>query len=152
LCGSILILAGGAALMLLLHAAPWLFVISSIGQAVYLFVLAPRYFDVVDPPDEQGRRQTTNAFVIYVAVTALVVWAAVTDRLIPWRDVPWPLIAAAAVTVAAYSVYLLWTFYRPLKSAAPISYVGGGQDEAWSEDPALSRSIKVMADYDCQPL
>ncbi len=76
--------------MLLLDIAPWLFVISSIGQAVYLFVLAPRYFDVVDPPDEQGRRQTTNAFVIYVAATTLVVWAAVLDRLVSWRDVPWP--------------------------------------------------------------
>ena len=151
LWGSLVILAGGAALMLLLDVAPWLFVASSIGQAIYLFVLAPRYFDSVDPPDERGRRQTTNAFVIYVAATALVVWASVTDQLIPWRDVPWPLVAAAAITFAAYTVHLLHGFYRPLKTAGPISYVGG-QAEAWSEDPALSRSIKVMADYDCHPL
>ncbi len=61
---------------------------------------------LVDPPDERGRRQTTNAFVIYVAATALVLWADATGRLIPWREVPWPLVAAAAMTLAAYTVYL----------------------------------------------
>lgn len=151
LCGSLVILAGGAALMLLLDVAPWFFIASSIGQAAYLFVIAPRYFDPVDPPDERGRRQTTNAFVIYVAATALVLWAAVTDQLVPWREVPWPLVAAAAITLAAYTGYLFRGFYRPLKSTGPLSY-DGGQAEAWSEDPALSRSVKVMADYDCHPL
>lgn len=153
LSGSLMILAGGAALMLLLDVALWLFVASSAGQAVYLFVLAPRYFDLVDPPDERGRRQTTNAFVIYVVATALVLWAAVTGRLVSWDEVPWPLLAAAVVTVTAYAVYLMGTFYRALKPAGPLSsVVGGSEGEAWSEDPAQSRSIKVMADYDCHPL
>jgi hypothetical protein len=151
LSGSLMILAGGAALILLLDIAPWLFIASSIGQAVYLFVLAPRYFDLVDPPDERGRRQTTNAFVIYVAVTALVLWAAVTNRLTPWDEVPWPLLAAAAVTLAAYTVYLLRGFFQPLKPAGPIGDVGS-RGETWSEDPAQSHSIKVMADYDSHPL
>jgi hypothetical protein len=46
-----LILIGGAALVLLLDAAAWVFVASALGQAAYLFIVAPVYFDASDPPD-----------------------------------------------------------------------------------------------------
>ena len=67
---AILVLASGAALVLRIDIAAWLFLASALGQAAYILVLAPRYFDLHDPPDARGRRQTINAFVIYSAATA----------------------------------------------------------------------------------
>jgi hypothetical protein len=112
---ALVVLAGGVLLMLLLDLAAWAFVASAVGQAAYLFVVAPRYFDVDEPPDARGRRQSTNAFVLYSAATAFVLWAYCTGRLIGWREVPWPVLAGAAAAVAAYAVYALWLFARPLR-------------------------------------
>jgi hypothetical protein len=160
LFGSVIIFAGGAALFLLLDVAPWLFAASAIGQAAYLLVLAPRYFDLADPPDERGRRQSTNAFLIYTAVTFLVIWAAASGNLIAWQDAPWPLLAAFFAAVAVHAGYVARHFLRPLKSAARVTYFFGDQpsfdgeasDTIEQQDPAQSRAIKVMADYDCHPL
>jgi hypothetical protein len=165
LVGSVIIFAGGAALFLLLDVAPWLFAASAISQAFYLLVLAPRYFDVVDPPDERGRRQSTNAFLIYTVVTFLVIWATANGKLVPWQDMPWPLRVAFVAAVAAHAGYVAWYFLRPLKSAAPVTYFGGRasfdgegslgdepSDTIEQRNPAQSRAIKVMADYDCHPL
>lgn len=153
LAAATLVLAGGAALMFLLDVSVWLFLASAIGQAAYLFYVAPRYFDVVEPPDPTGRRQSTNAFVIYLAATAFVVWAAARGKLIAWQDADGPLLAAPAVLVAVHIGYLLWML-RP----SPPSLPGSGfpltdGDECESgRDPASSRSIKVMADCDAHPL
>ena len=76
LCAAALVLVGGVMLVLLLDGAPWVFLASAFGQAIYLFFVAPRYFDVEDPPDARGRQQSTNAFVVYCAATAFVLWAA----------------------------------------------------------------------------
>lgn len=96
-----LVFAGGLALLLGLDEARWLFLVSAAGQAIYLFVLAPFYFDKAEPPDARGRRQTANAFVIYVAATALVWWAAATGKLIPLAAAPpWQLAAGAGGLVA----------------------------------------------------
>lgn len=159
LVGSVIIFAGGAALFLLLDVAPWLFAASAIGQALYLLVLAPRYFDLAEPPDERGRRQTTNAFLIYTAATFLVIWAAANGKLVSWQDTPWPLLAAFLAAIAVHAGYVAWYFLRPLKSAAPATYFGSqassdgeASDTIEQQDPAQSRAIKVMADYDCHPL
>lgn len=115
---AVLVFASGAALMLLVDIAVWLFLVSATGQAVYLFWLAPSYFDAVDPPDPRGRQQSTNAFYIYSAATALVVWASVTGRLVGWQDVPVPLLALAAGAVAALAGYAVWMYVRPLRTPA----------------------------------
>lgn len=100
LLGSgMLVGAGGLALMLLLDIAAWLFLASALAQAAYIAMLAPRYFDVADPPDARGRRQTVNAFIVYAAATAFVLWALATGRLVNWRELPWPLPAAAATAL-----------------------------------------------------
>ena len=108
------ILAGGAALVLLLEAAAWIFVASALAQAAYLFFVAPRFFDRDDPPDATGRRQSTNAFVVYAAATALVLWAAARGKLAPWQDVPWPMLAIAAAAAAVHVLYTIWIFAKPL--------------------------------------
>jgi hypothetical protein len=108
------ILAGGAALVLLLEAAAWIFVASALAQAAYLFVVAPLLFDRDDPPDAAGRQQSTNAFVIYTAATALVLWAAARGRLASWEHVPWAIIAIAVAAAAAHAAYTVWMFAKPL--------------------------------------
>ncbi|MEQ1612575.1 MAG: hypothetical protein ABL904_07460 [Hyphomicrobiaceae bacterium] len=142
-----LVLAGGAALMLRLDLAVWLFAASLAGQIAYLLVLAPLYFDVDDPPDATGRRRTINATLIYAAATALVAWAADAGHLSDWRDAPWPMLAAAAAAIAAHCGYTLW------KAASPIAPAADHAPDMESQpDPAHSKRIKVMADHYSHPL
>lgn len=152
-CGAILVLASGAALLLLLDIAVWLFIASALAQAAYLFLAAPRYFDVDDPPDANGRRQTTNAFVLYTAATAYVIWAAYTGKLVNLMDLPWQLPVVTAAAVSGYVLYAIWQFTKPLqRSSASLFGAARGEDGHESRNPATSRRIKVMADYDTHPL
>lgn len=146
LASATLVLAGGLALAFLLDGAVWLFAASSIGQALYLTVLGPRYFDRVDPPDPRGRRQTTNAFVIYLAATAFVVWAGATGKLFPVSGLGW-LAAVPAAAFVAHVGYVVWTL-RQAPAARPL-FPGAASS---GRDPADSKRIKVMTDYGCHPL
>jgi hypothetical protein len=150
LCAAVLVLIGGVLLMLLLDLAAWAFAASSLAQVVYLFFAAPRYFDVDDPPDPRGRRQSTNAFVLYTAATAFVLWAGLTGRLVPWRDVPWPLLALAGAAVAAHAAHTIWLLAKAPASGQ--SALLGSANDNGAPDPLLTRRVKVMADYDCHPL
>lgn len=103
---SAVVFAGGVALAAGLDVARWLFVAAAAGQAVYLFALAPWYFDKADAPDPRGRRQTTNAFVVYVAATALVLWAAAMGRLVAIAAAPTWLLAVAALALVAFAGWI----------------------------------------------
>jgi hypothetical protein len=148
---ALLVLASGAALMLRIDIAAWVFLASALGQAAYILVLAPRSFDLHDPPDARGRRQTVNAFVVYSAATALVLWALATGRLLPWRDLPWPLAAGTAAAVIGWVAYVghLLNGKPPASPLAGFTDMGDGDP---SPDRTQARHIKVMADYDCHPL
>ena len=155
ICASVLVMVGGAALLFLLDIAVWAFLASSLGQAVYLFYAAPKYFDVEDPPDETGRRQTLNAFVIYLVATAVVVWAASSGRLASVTDVPWPILALPAAMVVAHVVYVLWMGRMPGTAGsgspfdAPLfSATNGEPPRPLSE----AKVVKVMTDYFTHPL
>lgn len=109
---SLIVLTGGSALMLRLEAAVWLFLVSAILQALYIFVIAPRWFDVEDPPDPLGRQRTTNAFVIYLAATALVVWAFATGRLLRAEQLPTPALLGTGSTLLLYFGYVSWMLFK----------------------------------------
>lgn len=148
LASGVLVLAGGVALAFLLDVAAWLFVAASAGQALYLFYVAPRFLDAEDPPDAAGRRSSTNAFVLYLAATAFVLWALSTGKLLPWQEAGWPVLALFAAAVLVHAGYVMWTLAR-----APAAAAGGAlglADDA--PDPAQSARIKVMADYLTYPL
>jgi len=149
---SFLILAGGAALMLLLEISVWLFAAAALGQATYLYVLAPRFLDAKDPPDPDGRRQTRNAYVVYLAATAFVVWAASVGRLVGWDDVPWQATALLGAAVAGYSAMSTWRFFRLLEPAGGTLAAMGADAGPQLRHPSQSRRIKVMADHGCDPL
>lgn len=148
---AMLVLTGGVMLMLLLDLAAWAFAASTLGQIAYLFVVAPRTFDVEDPPDARGRQQSINAFVVYTAATAFVLWAALTGRLVSWRDVPWPLLALGAAAIGVHAGHSLWLLAKaPASGQTPLF---GAMGEAGpSPQRAACKRIKVMADYDCHPL
>jgi hypothetical protein len=159
---SILIFAGGVALLLLLEPAAWLFGAAALVQAVYFAILGPFYFDIADPPDPLGRRRSINAFVIYCASTAYVVWAAYVGRLIPIASASGILlgagIAAIALQIGYVARHMLWA---PKRQSA----FGGFDDDGAEPDTegddagrdvdglaASSKRIKLMADYGIYPL
>ena len=155
LAASVIVMAGGAALLFLLDIAMWAFLASAVGQAVYLFYVAPRYFDAEDPPDAVGRRQSVNAFVIYLIATAFVVWAASAGRLWSVADVSWPLLAIPAAMVAAHVVYVLWMARKPAAGGGAGGF-GGSPFGNIGDDPprplSETKVVKVMADYYTHPL
>lgn len=112
LASSWLVLAGGVALALMSELAAPLFVLSALGQAAYLAVVAPRWFDPVDPPDTKGRQQTRNAFYVYTAVTAAILLAASDGRPTPWQDIAGPLRAAGLAVAALHAGYILIVFWK----------------------------------------
>lgn len=102
-----LVFAGGVLLMVLAREAMWAFILCALTQGFYLTIAAPYYFDTEDPPDPTGRRQTTNAFFIYVAATLLVIWASAAhltplDSLHPWLN------GAVWLALAAYTGFMIW--------------------------------------------
>lgn len=159
LSAAALVLAGGVALLFLVDVASYLFLASAAGQALYLYFLAPRYFDAADPPDAAGRGRSINAFAIYLAATALVIWGEAAGKLRSWQDVDWPLAALPAAVVLAHIGYVIWTIASSPANASS-SALGfareadwdGGESEGTYRDPSQSTRIKVMADYYTHPL
>ncbi|MCC7250830.1 hypothetical protein [Hyphomicrobium sp.] len=150
LAAATLVLAGGVALLFLIDVAAFLFLLSAIGQALYLFYVAPRYFDVEDAPDAVGRRRSINAFVIYLVATAFVVWALSAGKLASWQDVGWPWLALTAALVAAHVGYIVHTLAG--SPAAKPLFASPDADGDTGRDPSQSTRIKVMADYYAHPL
>ena len=103
--------AGGILLAARLDLALWAFLANAAVYALYLFVLAPRYFDPWDEPDENGRRQTRNAFFVYLAATAIVFAAWSGGALRPLADEHPAVLAICAATFAAICAYA-WRSFR----------------------------------------
>ncbi len=153
LSSAALVLAGGVFLLFLVDIAAWFFLASAIGQAIYLFYLAPRIFDVEDGADPAGRRGSVNAFAIYLAATAVVLWALSAGKLTRVSDAGWPVLALSAALIAAYVADVA----RSLGGASPsgggaFAVPGAASDAGPAGDPADCTRIKVMADYHCHPL
>lgn len=111
---AVLLIACGLSLALLLTLAMPLFAMSAAGQAIYLAVLAPRYFDPVETPDKTGRRSSRNALAVFAIVTALVIAIGSAGWLRNVSEVSQSVLAVAVglfFLVAAYAVVNL----RPLR-------------------------------------
>lgn len=147
-----IVLAGGVLLLAGLEAAAWVFAASTIGQAAYIYYLAPRYFDRDDPPDPAGRQRTTNAFVIYMAATALILWAAWRGRLTSLSEASTIEIAAAAAGLLLYATYVARTLWWQPRQPSRFTGFSLPAGDTPSLPPHESQRIKVMADYQCDPL
>jgi len=158
LVAATVILIGGVALALLSKASVWLFVVSAAAQALYLYVLAPRFFDVEDPPSPAGRRQSQHAFAVYLVATASVLWAESSGRLLSSEDVAAPLLWIAAAAIAAHVAYVLWSVIgvsrlsrgRPSPPFDEPSEVDEPREHG--RDPSQSRAIKLVAKPQAHPL
>jgi hypothetical protein len=159
---TVLIFAGGVALMLLLEPAAWIFALTALVQALFFVALGPLYFDTVDPPDPQGRQRSINAFVVYCAVTAFVLWAAYGGRLIPIANASGLLLGSAVGASALHLGYIVRHMWFPAKRKPAFGGFGEDDDlpDSDSDDsaldhsgmPASSKRIKLMADYGTFPL
>lgn len=150
LTAATLVLAGGLALLFLLDFSRWLFLASSLGQALYLFWLAPRYLDVEEPPDPFGRRRSINAFIIYLVATAIVIWAYAAGKLESWDEAGMPIVLLAALIVAAHIGYVFWSTMRS-PAYQPMALMSGAEDLP-VPDPALSTRIHLYAELFAHPL
>lgn len=113
---SFVVMGGGLFLLLLCDLAVPLFVVSAIGQGLYLFALAPYYFDRASPPSEVGRRQTTNAFFVYLGATAMVIVGANLAPFRPWSEVPIVLRYLCVGGGIGYGGFLFWTTCRAFRA------------------------------------
>lgn len=155
-----LIFLGGVLLLVGLEAAVWVFGLSTLAQAFYLFVVAPRYFDADNPPDSAGRRQSTNAFVIYFAATAFVIWATWHGRLMPLSDVNQTAAFATVAALVLYLGYVIKTLWWQPKTGSPLTAFGSAENGVdgveYDSGPALPAHectrVKLMCDYHCDPL
>lgn len=136
-----------------LEVAAWVFAASTLGQAAYIHYLAPRYFDRDDPPDPARRKRTINAFVIYTAATALILWATWRGRLTPLGDASTVEIGAAAAGLLLYAAYVARTlWWQPRQARSGFTGLSLPTGDEPSLPPHESKRIKVMADYQCDPL
>ena len=159
---STLTFASGVCLMLMLAPAVWLFVVCAFVQALYFVVLGPYYFDAKEPPDPLGRRRSINAFVLYCAATAFVVWAAYVGRLIPIPEASGWLLGAAAAAITLHVGYIARHMWFPAKRKPSFGGFGDDDDQTYSDSddsaldysgmPASSKRFKLMADYGTFPL
>ena len=114
LIGAFAVLMSGVTLLLLLRASQWAFLLAALLQAAYLYYLAPVHLDTRDPPDATGRRQTTNAFVLFAAVTAYVMWAGWLGRLLPVEAIDGRILAGTSALTLGFIGHTLWRFTRTL--------------------------------------
>jgi len=156
LAGALAVLAGGAALLLGLEIAFWLFLTASLGQALYLLVVAPRWFDPDDPPDEEGRQRSWNSFVLFAAVTALVGWAMYTDRLSTLSEANPILVGVAGAAVVGVAVQRGRQLASPRRRKGSEARTSATESEPAPTivmgDPSQSTRIMLAADWHCQPL
>ena len=108
LAGSATVGLSGAALMVVsIWAAPIMLLATAL-QLIWLVWARTNYIPE-DAAEARGRRQTTNAAIIFAVMTAAVTWLGFAGRLLPWTDA-WALfIPLVAVGLAIFAGrHLLW--------------------------------------------
>ncbi|MCW0181209.1 MAG: hypothetical protein OJI70_05490 [Zavarzinia sp.] len=120
---AILIALGGASLILLWRGALALFIVNTLGQALYLGLVAPHWLDRDDPPEPSGRRATWRAFAVYGAATLVVASAAANGRLRSLGEIDPALIVLVVLGLAGALGFQLRHLVRApsqdLSAAAP---------------------------------
>jgi hypothetical protein len=109
---SVLIGAGGLALLLLLELAAAFFTIAALAQAFFVGIAAPRWFDKAEPPDPANRRKSWNSLLLFIALTGTILLAARAGLLRDWREVPAWLLAISVAAFVAIVGRLVWTMLR----------------------------------------
>ena len=106
--GSLLTMASGLALATLSALAQPLFIANTLVQGGYLF-WASTALPPTDATEAKGRAQTTNAFVIYAAMTACVIWLDQVNGLRPWSNAIADIAIIIVGTLAGWGLLFLPT-------------------------------------------
>jgi hypothetical protein len=147
--GAFLTLASGASLMLLSPLAVVVFVANVLWQGGYL-LWAERALPPEDESEARGRRQTQNAFVIYAAATAFVLWLATQGLLRPWDGpVAWLATDVAAMISACVAAWAFINAPRRSRDTGVGSHVTPTDEP--SEDPLPVR-LRLAPEWNCSPL
>jgi hypothetical protein len=147
--GAVLTLASGVSLMLLSPLAPPVFLASALWQGGYL-LWAEKALPPEDGDEARGRKQTKNAFVVYLAATAFVAWLAAQGLLRPWGG---PVTSHAIdLVVMAAAIAAAWAFiHRPRRSAKDEAAALDGGTEMPDEE-AIPTRLRLAPDWNCSPL
>jgi hypothetical protein len=155
LVGAYLTLASGVALLIMSPFAPYVFVLNTIVQGGYL-IWAERAFPPEDAIDRQGRQRTKNAFVIYLAATAFVVWLAYQGVLRPWVGAD---VILLDLGVMALSLGLAWAvIYLPKRQEKkgsifePIEERPNGDVVPDIREEPPPKRLRVAPEWGCWPL
>lgn len=135
------VLIGSAGVFLAAGAAPAvpLFITATLIYAAYLFVVAPRWFDPYDPPEEPGRTQTHNALYVLAGATVLIVLGWAGGLLTPWAELPAAMQAGCVVLPAGLVGYALWV-NRARRSSFAGAPMLAPDIEAEDAPPPVSKS------------
>ncbi|MEQ1944511.1 hypothetical protein ABMA32_19005 [Mesorhizobium sp. VNQ89] len=131
---SVLMGIGGVLLAALLDIALPVFLLSVLIYIAYILVIAPRYLDPYDPPDEQGRRQSRNAMWIYLGAAAFVVLGWRHGLLRPVMEESAAVLVIAALASAGIVGYAVKTF-APLRGKSPTSFDASVDSDEEPYDP-----------------
>jgi hypothetical protein len=109
------------------------FLVSCGLQIAHFLYLSPKRFDVEEPVSQLGRRQSLNAFSLYVVVTAFVAWATLSGHLAPVSDTHLGLFYVSGIVwlgVSIWSFHWLLTLETSLKNT--------GSKDSYCEDDTTS--------------
>lgn len=154
--GALLTLASGLGLFSLSRWAFPLFVVNTLFQAVYL-LWAHTAMPAADAEDAEGRRQTRNAFFIYVIATGFVFYAARRGLLHAWPVFPagWRGLASEITIISGLTGAAAWWFLRQGK--LPSNHAPGEEsaDTPPGEDAPAAvplRRLRLAPEIGCSPL
>lgn len=109
---ALIVFASGVTLAALVQPAVHLLLLGTCLQAAYVFWLAPRFIDGADGGGSLGRRQSTNALIIYALVTAAAAFAASHGRVQAWSDLSETVQMTVVTALVVFTVYLASTYVR----------------------------------------
>lgn len=149
--GGVLTLAGGVTLMMLSPLAVALFVFNALWQGGYL-LWAERALPPADDGEARGRQQTKNAFVVYAAATAFVVWLAAVGQLRPWEaSLQVYAIDALAVLAAIAGVWLFLNRRQSANASGETERDDNPPDVNFPAEAQVTR-VKFAPSYGASPL
>lgn len=154
--GGCLTFASGLALMTLSPWATLIFAANTIVQGAYL-VWAWKALPPESEREKEGRNQTINAFVIYLAAFAFVVYAQSQGVLAHWPldvgSLSW-LIEPLAIGAVTAGVWAKWFLHVPRTPNPALDSIGSAEcEESWEDQskPPLPDRLRFAPEYGCWP-
>lgn len=145
--GSFLVGLAGISALIQWDWSPWVFALAALWQALYLAYVAPKWVDGPGPLDEDaaaGRKQTRNAFLIFMLATIVVAYVYEQGLLTATDSLVWEQLAlgiTAAVTALVFYGHKTWQLKAFLLGTPLVS--SGADDEPIRPNRVLPKTIQV---------